>query len=80
MDAGIAIDNIKSLIKQAQGGNDIKLHPGDGIGVSRTADGYRVSSLQNESDQPRALTFKVCINGVPKNIDIFIARDPYPIS
>jgi hypothetical protein len=77
MDSQIAIDNIKSLIRQSQGSNEIKMHSGDGISVSRTSDGYRVSSLTSDQDQARILTLKVCVDGVAKNIDVYIARDPY---
>jgi hypothetical protein len=77
MDAGIAIDNIKSLIKQAQGENNIKIYSGEGISVSRAADGYRVSAFQNEVDQPRLYTFQICVNGTSKNLDVFVAGEPY---
>jgi hypothetical protein len=76
MDAGIAIDNIKSLVKQAQG-DGIKLHAGDGISVSKAGDGYRVSALQNDPDQPRIYTIQICVDGVIKNLDIFVSRGPY---
>jgi hypothetical protein len=78
MDQQIAIDNIKRLInRDNQSSQQIKLQAGDGIGISKSMDGYAISAIQNEPDGLQKYTIQICVNGEEKRLDVFVSGSPY---
>lgn len=79
MDLQTAIDQIKSSIKQ-QESEPIKIQGGSNISVSRANNQYIISSIQPEQETPLQYTIAICVNGVPKYLDILVAGNPYDIT
>jgi hypothetical protein len=80
MDQEIAIDNIKRLIdRDNRQSQQIKLQAGNGIGISKSGDGYSISAIENEQDPPKQkiYTIQICVDGVPRNLDVYVTKNPY---
>jgi hypothetical protein len=84
MDTQTAIDKIKELTRKQESHQQIQIQAGDNIGVSKSGNGYILSASFPEQDPisffAKVLpqyTMQICVDGVPKNIDLYVAKLPY---
>jgi len=82
MDTQTAIDKIKELTRKQESSHSIELQAGDNVGISKSGKGYVVSATFPEQDPISSIvlpqyTMQICVDGVPKNIDLYVAKLPY---
>ena len=84
MDTQSAIDKIKELTRNQEASHSVELQAGDNVGISKSGKGYVVSATFPEQDSIASIiqvlpkyTMQICVDGVPKLIDLYVSKMPY---